>query len=165
MSDEKRPIDWELIERAPLTRAIDLYRTLRAPRGSESAIERICLVMCAKAAIWREMKWPAVTDINRQVKLGATIADIILSHVDGSFTIIEVKKAGLNIREYCTGVGQLCCQVVLAMSTFKTLRVRAVLALPGPVPPDIVLACFRANIEILPLQTEERWEESLALSG
>lgn len=124
----------------------------------EGRVERIALVMCGSPAIWETMGWPDVTDIHNQVQLGGSRADIVLQHADRSVTLVEVKPAGLGLRDYCTGIGQLAYQSIMAMSVYQTLDIRRVLCLPGPVPSDLVLATTLTDIEFLPLPTPAEWE-------
>ena len=119
--------------------------------ADEKGIERLALVFCDRADICSVMGWPAVASVQRQVRSGREIADIVLVRDDGSVALLEVKRAGLLLRDYCTGIGQLFHQAIMAVSVYQTTDVRLVLTLPGPVPTDVILACTMAGVDILPL--------------
>lgn len=73
--------------------------------------------------------------------------------------LIEVKRGGLSLRDYCQGIGQLAYQEVMAMSYFQARVVRKVLAAPGPFSPDLVFACVGADVEMLPTMTMRQWRD------
>lgn len=137
------PIDWEAIE--------------REYRAGETGAERMAVELLRQQSLWREMRWPDVASITRQARIGRSIADILLRHVDGSLTLVEVKRQGLCLRDYCTGVGQLAYQAIMAMSDFQTLKVRRVLAMPGQFPVDVAIACVAADVDMLPMPTVDQW--------
>lgn len=148
MSASKEPrksADWEAIES-------------RYP-DSELGVERLAfsIISHRPCDIAAEMGWPPIVSIARQVRLGRGIADIVLEHSDRSVSLIEVKGFGLGLRDYCTGIGQLAYQAILAMAFYQTCSVRRVLALPGPIPVDVILACHCAEADILPLPTPAQW--------
>lgn len=140
---EKRKTDWEAIA--------DRYR--KGEAGAElMAVE---LILCPSLA--GAMKWPEVVSVNRQVRIGRSIADILVRHADQSITLVEVKQRGLGLRDYCTGVGQLAYQAIMAASDFQTFHVRRVLAMPGQFPVDVAIACISAGVEMLPMPEVEQW--------
>lgn len=134
----------------------------RTEQGLELAI--VEMLLRQPAALCAEMGWPPIVKVRRQVRLGQQLTDITVEHDDRSVTIIEVKQRGLPLRDYCTGIGQLIYQSLLAMSYFQAHTVRRVLATPGPVSPDLVMACAAADIDILPTMTMDQWHESLPTS-
>jgi hypothetical protein len=138
---------------------LDRINKLYGP--DETGIERRAVAFCRTQKIWQLMKWPPVTSIKRQVRLGNAIADIVLLHQDGSASILEVKRAGLCLRDYCTGIGQLAYHAIMAISLFQTFDVRRILVAPWPISPDVLLACHFAGVEILPLPSEEEWQDLL----
>lgn len=128
---------------------------------SEAGLEAACIELCRSQELLDVMGWPPIARTFRQYRLGRGIADILLEHADGSVTLIEVKCGGLSLRDYCTGIGQLTYQAVMAASHFQTHNVRKVLATPGPVPVDVVIACAGADIDIMPTMTAEQWRQFL----
>lgn len=147
-----------MTERHPITDlAIKLYQKKELEVGREAEVERIAVAICGKPQLWKEMGWPEVTNIRCQVQLGGSRADILIEHTDKSVTLIEVKPGGLALRDYCTGIGQLAYQAIMAVSVFQTYCVRRALCLPGPIPPDLYLASLFADIDFLPVPTPEQW--------
>lgn len=144
MPDEKpaprSPVDWEALYPA-----------------SERGLESMCADLCCRPSLAEEMGWLPVAAIHRQLKLGNAIADIVVEHTDGSITVIEVKQPGLSLRDYCTGIGQLMYQSIMAASHFQTTNVSRVLATPGPISVDLIFACESAGIDLLPVSTIEQW--------
>ncbi|MFG1462275.1 hypothetical protein V5F77_05175 [Xanthobacter sp. DSM 24535] len=153
MADKPRT-DWEAIE--------SYWRGLY-PK-TEAGAERMAVAFLPKESVWREMGWPDVRSIRRQVSVGRGICDIVVTHVDGSITIIEVKNAGLGVRDYCTGIGQLAYQSIMAASDFQAYRVRKVLAMPGQFPVDVALACIAADVDMFPMPTIDEWVAMLCAS-
>lgn len=128
---------------------------------TEQGLEAACKELCRSPSLWDVMAWPPVSRIRRQFRLGKAISDLLLEHEDGSITLIEVKSPGLSLRDYCTGIGQLAYQTIMAMSHFQARTVRKVLATPGPVSVDLVFACEAAGVDIMPTMTMEQWRASL----
>jgi len=143
MAVERKPVDWEAIE--------------REYRAGEVGVERIAAAVLSRPSCWAEMGWPDVASINRQVRVGRAIVDILVRHVDGSITLVEVKRAGLHLRDYCTGIGQLAYQAVMAMSDFQTFKVRRVLAMAGQFPVDVAIVCAAEDVDMLPMCTVDEW--------
>ena len=140
---QKPKTDWEAIE--------------REYRAGEAGAERMVVDLAMEPKLWAEMGWPDVKTVARQVRIGRSIVDVVLTHSDGSLTLIEVKRQGLGLRDYCTGIGQLAYQAVMAMSDFRTYSVRRVLAMPGQFPVDIAIACMFAEVDMLPMPTIDEW--------
>lgn len=124
---------------------------------TEHGAESMAIALVRNKTLAKEMGWPEISDIERQVRIGRAICDIVLRHTDGSVTIIEVKNAGLGLRDYCTGIGQLAYQAVMAASDFQTYCVRQVLAMPGQFPVDVALACIAADVDMLPMPQIDEW--------
>jgi hypothetical protein len=141
---QKAPTDWERM----------------FPR-TEQGLEFAIVEMLRHPALLAEMGWPPIVRVRRQVRIGQQLTDIAIEHEDGSATIIEVKQGGLSLRDYCTGIGQLIYQSLMAMSFFQTAKVRRVLATPGPISIDLQMTCIAADIDILPTMTMDQWHESL----
>jgi hypothetical protein len=144
-----------------MSKQIDWEAIAGSHGPGEDGIERLALLFCDRADIAEIMGWPEVNSVMRQVRLGGGIADIVLRHVDGSVSLLEVKRAGLGLRDYCTGIGQLFYQAIMAVSVYQTTDVRMVLVTPGPVPVDVILATAKAHIDILPLPSADEWRTSL----
>lgn len=125
--------------------------------NNESGLEAVCVELCRLPSLADCMGWPPVSSIFRQFRLGRGVADIVIEHVDGSVTVVEVKRSGQSLRDYCTGVGQLAYHAVMAMSWFQARKVRKVLATPGPVPVDVVIMCAGSDVDILPTMTVTEW--------
>jgi len=150
----KKSVDWKRIGAQ--------YRPRKTQCDArESIINDYAAKFAGTAALADEMGWPKASKVISQVKVGGAIVDVMIKHVDGSITIIEVKRAGLGLRDYCCGIGQLMYQVQAATLEFRTLNVRAVLALPGAPSFHLILAAMRANVEILPLPTAREWKSSM----
>lgn len=141
--DDKPKTDWEAIE--------------REYRAGELGVEKMAVDLLGNHVLWREMGWPDVDRVRSQVRIGRCIADIVVMHVDNSITVIEVKRSGLQLREYCTGIGQLAYQAIMAMSDFQTYKVRRVLAMPGQFPVDVAIACMADGVDMLPMPMIEEW--------
>ncbi|WP_048996405.1 hypothetical protein [Burkholderia multivorans] len=90
----------------------------------------------------------------REYAIPRAVCDFALFHIDGSVTIVEIKRAGLQLREYLTGIGQLmhaAAQFGMAMSaTARQVPLRLVLAVPSGVETAIGNACRAANIIYMP---------------
>lgn len=129
--------------------------------NNETGLERACVELLRVGSLHEVMGWPPIKKINRQVRMGKAIADILIEHADGTITVIEV-KAPSSLRDYCTGVGQLAYQGLLAMLTYQVRDVRRVLATPGPISLDLMLTCDASGVDILPLMTVAEWHEMLA---
>ena len=145
---------------------LNLDHFARAYRCGETGVERMTVDLIRKPDLWADMGWPEISKIERQVRIGRSVADIVVHHADRSITIIEVKVAGLSLRDYCTGIGQLAYQSVMAMSDFQTFSVRRVLAMPGQFPVDVAIVCMAQNVGMLPMPSIDQWmgfiEEALA---
>lgn len=128
---------------------------------TEAGLEAACIELCRRPDLLDIMGWPPVAKMFRQFHLGRGIVDVLIQHVDQSVTVIEVKRGGLALRDYCTGIGQLSYQAIIAASFFQTNQVRRVLATPGPIAPDLVIACAGADVDILPTMTMAQWHDSL----
>ena len=136
--------------------AIERYWRQRFPR-TEAGAEGMAVALLAKPELWRDMGWPDVVSARRQVSVGRAICDIVLDHDDKSISIIEVKNAGLSLRDYCTGIGQLHYQAIMAASDFQTYHVRKALSMPGQFPVDVALACVAAGVDMIPMPTIDEW--------
>ena len=134
---------------------------------NETGLEMFAQIMVGHKWLTSEMNWPDAYRVDRQVKIGAAIADLVVFHVDGSLTIIEIKAANLPLRDYCTGIGQLAYQAGAAVIDFAKppSMIRRVLAIPNPVSEEVSLACWMAGVTVLPLptvaQSRSIWKEAL----
>lgn len=138
-------------------RALEALATARKRYGDdERGVEQSVIDLLRAHDLVAEMGWPDIAAIRRQQALGRAISDLVLEHTDGSITVIEVKRHGLHLRDYCTGVGQLAYQGSMAALTYGTPNVRKVLALPGPVALDVVILCEAAGVDILPTPTPDQ---------
>lgn len=102
--------------------------------------------------------WAEPVSVHQEYRIGAAVCDVVAFHADGSISVCELKRGGLSVRSYMTGVGQLInasIQLGLALVHQGARReVRLILSAPGEERVDVGLACARAGIEYLPFDGE-----------
>ncbi len=94
------------------------------------------------------MGWPAVTQYEREVRIGNGRCDFLLHHADRSVTLLEAKANG-DRRAVVGGIGQLFLYEA-SLPRYVT-GVRKALAVPGYGELDIAKACELAGVDYVPL--------------
>jgi hypothetical protein len=97
----------------------------------------------------------------REFKIPGAFVDIVSFHADGSISVFEAKRAGLSLRDYMTGIGQLMhASVQFGMAfSITTRHVRYVLATPTATDAHVGFACLAAGIEYMPFGTIEEYNQ------
>lgn len=101
----RKPIDWE---------AVEMFFS-----GGETGVERMAMHIIEQPDLWAEMKWPEVERVAKQVKIGRSVADIVVWHVDGSLTIVEVKRATCLCENIAPASGNLRTNLSWRCRIFK----------------------------------------------
>lgn len=100
---------------------------------------------------------PACLYVATEVKIPGAVIDVVAYHQDGSISIFELKKAGLGLRDYMTGIGQLMhasVQFGLSLSNLGSSSVvRRFLAVPHEPMPHVGFACLEARVDYIPFGT------------
>jgi hypothetical protein len=108
------------------------------------------------------MGWPEIFRVEREVRIGNGRCDMVLTHVDGSRTLLEAKADG-NTHSIVAGIGQLF--LYEAAYQLPGLAIRKAIAVPGYGSSDVVRACGLAGVEYIPLgaveQRAEKYERIL----
>ena len=132
----------------------DYMRPIVWKEGDEASFQCLFARSLTEPAVARIYDWPPIADIRTEYRVGCAKCDVVAFHVDGSITVFELKRAGMKLRDYMTGVGQLInASVQFGVALSRSGRhedVRLVLAVPTGVVPDVGFACLAAGIVYMP---------------
>lgn len=121
---------------------------------SERQFQLIFVHRLEKEGLLEEFCWPDIAALHTEYRVGSAICDVVTFHSDGSVTVFELKRGGLVLRDYMTGIGQLVnasVQFGLAFMHQNVRRnVRLVLSVPGEANESLGYACLKAGVEYLP---------------
>lgn len=111
-----------------------LFKSRMEAGGEEAAacIVETFLLSEAGKAVFAEFGWPDITHWEREFPLPRGRADFAVFHVDGSVTVIEVKRGDRPILEILSGIGQVTMYAVQVGYSKASKGVRRMLAVTAP---------------------------------
>lgn len=121
---------------------------------SEREFQDVFVERLRTGSLAAKLGWPGVVSVMPEYRIGQTICDVVVFHSDGSITICELKREGMQLRDYMTGIGQLLnasVQFGLSLLHQNARRtVRLALSVPGRTSDNLGYACVKAGIEYVP---------------
>lgn len=130
-----------------------VQRVLSHILSSEKGAESVC----------RELGLPRIVSVEREVNITGSRPDFVAAHEDGSVSIIEVKRGGIQ-RDVVAGIGQLSMYAV-KMAGNHGVTIRRILAwdFRGSLEDEraICKACDMAGVLPLPLGSMDDHEAEL----
>lgn len=159
----KSPLDLAQVSIAKsrdLAMHIPAHTSVGPWKDAEKSFQELFVRTLQYGKLAQVYEWSPVLIVHREFRIHHAICDVVSFHEDGSITVFELKRAGMQLRDYATGIGQLMhasvqFSLALAARGEQDRELRLVLAVPSGVDPDVGFACQEAGIEYMPFGTIE----------
>ncbi|MCO7556186.1 PDDEXK family nuclease [Metapseudomonas otitidis] len=129
-------------------------------RSAEAGVCQLVELLLQQGVFAHAAELPAVLHWEREYPLPRGRADFVLFHADGSITVLEVKKAGDELRAIRGAIGQVMSYAVQVGYARLPTAIRMMVAADVPGADSLLMsqACAAAGVQWLPLGTMDEHE-------